>query len=73
MKKKKETPKPPKYGKGWIKEGKEWVNKKTGERYYYHPEDETHWAHWDVKIPGGKKRRIPIDPEKGVFKDRNEE
>jgi len=61
-------PRPPGFNSKWKKEGKWWVDPKTGEKWHYHPEDGSHWAHWDVKIPGKGKIRIPVDPSKGVFK-----
>ena len=63
------TPRPPGFGRGWKKEGKHWVNLKTGERWRFHPEDEVHYPHWDVEIPSRGKIRIPIDTKKDVFKD----
>ena len=53
--KKARAPKPPGYGRGWTKKGKEWVSPK-GERWRYHPKDKTHSEHWDVRIPKGKNK-----------------
>lgn len=63
-------PRPPGFTSKWKKEGNYWVDPKTGFRWHYHPEDASHWAHWDVLIPGKGKIRIPVDAAKGVFKPR---
>jgi len=68
MERRSRIPKPPGFGPKWKKKGKYWVDPKTGERWYYHGENELHWPHWDVHVPGKGKRRIPIEPEKEVFK-----
>jgi hypothetical protein len=62
--------KPPGFTSKWYKEGKKWVNPKTGEKWYFHAEDAGHFDHWDVEIPGGGKDRIPLNPSEGVFKPR---
>jgi len=62
-------PKPPGFTNKWRKEGKYWVNPKTGERWRFHPEDEMHYAHWDKHVPGGKKERIPVEAEELIFKE----
>lgn len=60
-------PKPPSHGRGWEKDGKEWVAP-DGTRWRYRPEDGTHFPHWDKKVPGKGKRRVLIDPKGRVFK-----
>jgi hypothetical protein len=59
---------PPGWNSKWKKDGKYWVDPKTNQKWYYHPEDETHHAHWDVYTPGKGKDRIPVDPDQGIFK-----
>ena len=62
-------PRPPGFNPRWRKDGQYWVDPKTGERWRYHPEDATHWPHWDVYTPGlGGHERIPIPPYTEVFK-----
>jgi len=47
----------------------------SGNRWRFHPEDEGHHPHWDVRPPKGSegKQRVPVDPTKGVFKDPKKE
>jgi hypothetical protein len=59
---------PPGFNPKWTRYGNEFTDPKTGTRWRYHPEDDSHWEHWDVSRPGKPKERIPIDPDKGVFK-----
>jgi len=61
---------PPGFTSKWKKEGKKWIDPKTGNKWYFHAEDSNHYDHWDVYFPGGGQDRIAIDPSKGVFKPR---